>query len=385
MPSEKELLKILAKESVDSSSWAQGDPKVAEDALYLAESRMRGAAIPQVDGTIRSFHVTDAPDPVVDILEGKADFYERKGDLCGGLYVSSEPTFWEGRSERKWDFMQQLPPESMQKLIDAIKEKVKGFWQSRYITPNEYTVATQHLEMARQGYWQVLSIVANQPYNVDIPDLARRLNLAKPFEPFHVPVDFVGRYLEFNTKAAIDAYTELLRKKHKNIEGLTRTDLCDLLRGYGWDGVFTKAGFGTNPELVIWNKDKILTFGDWTRPAGATLGANAGDLTWLIDPLGDSRFEAAVNKGTARGIMFDKLLKERFDFVSKQDLIDIGQILMEIGAGDPVQSIGRFESRLLYNSPQISDNFNDKHFRGLKPKDLDDLEHLVERMLTELT
>lgn len=381
MPSEKELLKILEKESVDSGSWAQEDPKAAEDALYLAESRMRGAAIPQIDGTIRSFHVTDNPAPVVEILEGKADFYERKGDLCGGLYVSSEPNFWEGRSERKWDFMQQLPPESMRTLIDAIAQKIDGFRESGYITPSEYEVAVRDLDQARKGYWQVLSIVANQPYNVNIPDLAKRLGIAKPFEPFHVPVDFVGRYLEFNTKAAIDAYMELLRKKFKTTEGLTRTDLCDLLRDYGFDGVFTKAGFGTNPELVIWNKGKILTFGDWTRETGATLGAALRQPIWFVDPFGESRFEGVVSPDRTRAMILDKLLKQSFDLMSRNDVLELRQILEAIGAGDPDQALWRFESRLLYGAPQITDSNHVKHFRGLRPQDLDQLEKLVEKVL----
>lgn len=384
MATEKQLLKELEKDTVDSASWAQKDANAAEQALYDAESRMRGAAAPQIDGTLRSFHVTDDPARFIDVLEGRAGMHERAGDLCTGLYVSTAPNFWESRSQKQWDFLKTLSPDSVRTLIQAIRERVGDFVRSGYITRNEYENATRVLEQAEGGYLPVLDIVANQPFNINIPDLAKALKIATPFEPIHVPVDFTGRYLEFNTRRAIDAYMELLRKMHGSAEGLTRKDLCDLLKNLGWDGVFTKAGFGTNPELVIWNTDKILTFGDWTRHARTTLGANPKDATWLVDPMGESRVEAVINQDKTRAIIFDKLLKERFDFVNKQDVMDLGLILLNIGAGEPIQSIGRFESRLLYNMPQIRDTFNDRYFRGLKPKDLDDLEHLVEEMLSEL-
>lgn len=384
MPTEKQLLKELEKDTIDSASWAQKDADAAERALYDAESRMRGAAVPQIDGTLRSFHVTDDPSQFIEILEGRAGMHERVGDLCTGLYVSTAPNFWESRSQKQWDFLKTLSPEGVKTLIEAIRKRVGDFVSSGYITRNEYENATRVIKEAEEGYLPVLEIVANQPFNIDIPKLAKTLNIATPFEPIHVPVDFTGRYLEFNTRRAIDAYMELLRKKHGSAEGLTRKDLCDLLGSLGWDGVFTKAGFGTNPELVIWNTGKILAFGDWTRQTGATLGANPKDAIWLVDPLGESRVEAVVNQDKSRAIIFDKLLKQRFDFVTKQDVMDLGLILLNIGAGEPVQSIGRFESRLLYNIPQIRDTFNDRYFRGLKPKDLDDLEHLVEEMLSEM-
>jgi hypothetical protein len=269
-------------------------------------------------------------------------------------------------------------------LIEAIRERVEGFVRSGYITRNEYENATRVIDQAAGGYLPVLDIVANQPYNINIPDLAKALKIATPFEPLHIPVDFTGRYLEFNTRRAIDAYMELLRKKHGSAEGLTRKDLCDMLGSLGWDGVFTKAGFGTNPELVIWNTKKILTFGDWARGTGATLGANPEEATWLVDPAGTSRVEAVVSPDKTRAIIFDKLLKERFDFVNKQDVTDLGLILLSIGAGEPDQSIGRFESRLLYNIPQIRDTYNDRYFRGLRPQDLDDLEQLVAKLLYEI-
>lgn len=385
MPTEKQLLKELEKDTVDSASWAQKDANAAERALYDAESRMRGAALPQIDGTIRSFHVTDDPSRFIDILEGRAGMHERVGDLCTGLYVSTAPDFWESRSHKQWEFLKTLSPDGVRTLIEAIRKRVGEFVSSGYITRNEYENATRVINQAEEGYLPVLEIVANQPFNIDIPKLAKALKIAEPFEPIHVPVDFTGRYLEFNTKRAIDAYMELLRKKNGgSTEGLTRKDLCDLLGSLGWDGVFTKAGFGTNPELVIWNTDKILTFGDWARGAGAALGADRKEATWLVDPAGTSRVEAVVSPDKTRAIIFDKLLKERFDFVNKQDVTDLGLILLSIGAGEPDQSIGRFESRLLYNIPQIRDLYNDRYFRGLRPQDLDDLEKLVEKLLSEI-
>jgi len=294
MPSEKELLKILEKDTVDTSSWMVDDLKEAKYAMERAEGKLYSLATPQVDGTLRSYHVTDDPSKTVEILNSGGDFYAREGDLCGGLYVSTVPHFWEGRSERKWDFMKQLSREDFAKLIQAIRERIGDQIRSQYITVNEYENATGILRQAEEGYWPVLSIVANQPFNIDIPRMAKDLGLATPFEPHYVQVDFVGRYLEFNTSRAIEANEALLLLKHGSLEGLSRLDLCNMLKEYGWDGVFTKAGMGTNPELVIWSGDKILTFGDWVASDGAEM-AGPKSRTVVFDPFGDQRFEADLS------------------------------------------------------------------------------------------
>lgn len=380
MPSEKQLLKILEKDTVDTASWRVDDPKEAKYAMEQAEGKLYSLAAPQVGGTLRSYHVTDDPVKSIEVLRNRGDFYVREGDLCGGLYVSTVPHFWEGRSERKWDFLPQLSKGDRATLYGAVYDRLVEQIASKYITQSEFDRAQDTLALTMTSdRWQILSIVANQPYNIDIPKLAKDMGLAKPFEPHYVPVDFTGRYLEFNTQQAIEANEELLRLRHGSLEGLSRLDLCNMLKDYGWDGVYTKASMGTNPELVIWSGDKILRFGDWSRESSATLGA-ANEPTWISDPLGESRFEALVSPDSTRSMIFDKLLKESFDFVSGQDLIELAEVLEAIGAGEPLQSIGRFESRLLYGMPQIHDAHHGKYFRGLRPKDMDDLEQLIEKL-----
>lgn len=381
MPTEKQLLDDLEKDTVDTSRWTVDDVDQAEVDFHRAESKLFNLATPLRDGVLRSWHVTDDPAKVVDILNGKGEFYEREGDLCGGLYVSAVPHYWEGRSQKKWEWLPKLSREERLVLYDAVRRRLDELGKSGYLTQGEYERGLRDIELAVQyDNYHILDILINQPYNINVIEIVKKLGLAKPFEPPHVPVEFVGRYLEFNTSRAIEANEQLLRKRFGSTEGLTRKDLCDMLRSYGFDGVFTQFGMGTNAELVIWNKDKITSFGDWVRQTDVSMGASAPKPTWFIDPAGESRFEALLAPNKTRAIIFDKLLKERFDFLTHQDIAELDKILESIGFGDHPKSFKRFEWGLLYNTPQIRDGHADKYFRGLRPQDLDHLERLVEEL-----
>ena len=297
MSIEKKALEALEKDTVDTSSWTIDDPKEAKYIMERAEGRLQSLAVPQADGTLRAFHVTDDPGSVIELLKSQGDFYAREGDLCGGLYVSAVPHFWEGRSEKKWDFLGKMSRETRGALYQEIYDRLVDQANSGYITTNEFASAERDMAMAMTGdYWQVLSIVANQPYNINIPKMAKELGLATPFEPHYVQVDFVGRYLEFNTKRAIQASEALLLIRHENLEGLSRLDLCNMLKEYGWDGVFTKASMGTNPELVIWSGEKVIGFGDWARFEGADLSGTRITPIVLCDPVNNPRFEGYISR-----------------------------------------------------------------------------------------
>ena len=333
MPSEKKLLEALDKDTVDTSSWTTENAKDNKYFLEVAEGKLYGLAVPQENGTLRAWHVTDDPDKVVELLRKKGDFYAREGDLCGGLYVSAVPPFWEGRSQKKWAFLPKLSKEARGKLYLAIHEKLVDQINSQYITPNEFENAERVMAQAMTSdFWQVLDIVANQPFNINIPQMAKDLKIAMPFEPHRVPVDFVGRYLEFNTSRAIEAYKELLHLRHGSMEGLTRTDLCDMLKNYGWDGVYTKAGMGTNPELVIWNGDRVMAFGDWEQPSSEMSGGGTRPLV-IVDP-DLPRFEAWVSDTRRLADVEDTERNSRLMLLNVYDVTQLKQLLEGVLAGN---------------------------------------------------
>lgn len=379
MPSEKQLLEILDKDTVDTSRWTVDNPKEAKYLMEVAEGKIYSVAIPQADGTLRAWHVTDDPQKVVDLLKDKGDFYAREGDLCGGLYVSAVPHFWEGRSNRKWEFLPKLSREARGTLYQSIYDRLVDQIKSGYITQSEFDRASDIIAQAMTSdYWQILDIVANQPFNIDIPRMAKTLALATPFEPQQVPVDFVGRYLEFNTKRSIEANEALLLLRHGSLEGLTRLDLCNMLKSYGWDGVFTKASMGTNPELVIWSGDKVVRFGDYAP--GASMGSSKLDdwddkAIWIPG----ERFQALIHPNKKFVLIHDTLMKGVFRDLTIDQVFEMQRMMREILG--PPRTSKRFETRRLYNIPQIYDRSSKSYFRGMGDKDISDLNKLLTEVL----
>lgn len=333
MPSEKKLLEALDRDTVDTSRWMTDNAKDNKYYMELAENKAYGVAVPQENGILRAWHVTDEPEKVVELLKSKGDFYAREGDLCGGLYVSSVPHFWEGRSERKWDFLPKMSREARFQLYDAISERLMEQGKTGYITKSEFERALQSMELARQGdRWQILEIVANQPYNINIPKMAESLGLAKPFKPPYIQVDFVGRYLEFNTQRAIEANEALLLLKYGSTEGLTRLDLCNMLKEYGWDGVYTKAGMGTNPELVIWNGDRIVAFGDYIPKAGLS-GPGIQPIV-LFDPIENPRFEGQISHSRKVANIVDNETQAILSVLTKEKITHLRALVQAMSDKD---------------------------------------------------
>lgn len=378
MPSERQLLEALDKDTVDTSRWITGSAKDKKYFMEMAENKLYGVAVPQEKGILRAWHVTDDPEKVVDLLKTKGDFYAREGDLCGGLYVSSVPHFWEGRSQKKWDFLPKMSREARFQLYDAISEKLVEQGQTGYITKSEFDRALRTMELTRESdRWQILDIVANQPYNINIPKMVEALQLATPFKPPYIQVDFVGRYLEFNTQRAIEANEELLRLQHGSTEGLTRLDLCNMLKGYGWDGVYTKAGMGTNPELVIWNGDRVIAFGDYSTRAELS-----GPV--VTDPEG-SRFEGEKDPFTNLDIIIDRYTGMVVTELGIPDLLELRKAIDRIKAGEVRFTSGRFEIDPMFNKPRIIDLKSDtrESLMYLDPVFLKQLDGLVSKLLAD--
>ncbi len=263
-------LQVLESRTVDTSKFP-GD----RDYTDRAESRMACVAYPYVQanaGGLKAFHVTDDPSLVLGILERGGDLQETRpyGNLCGGLYLSGCPDFWAGRSRKQWDFIETLDPEKQERLRILILAKLAEEIDSGYITSPEYENAINIVqEWRRTGYWHPIVIVAGQPFNVNIQRLAIENGIAQPFSPIYVEVDFRGRYLELMDRgiwtAAEDLASETLGISDAMMQ---REDVCRGLREHGWDGAFTRASMGTDPELVLWNGEAINTFGPEAAAGG---------------------------------------------------------------------------------------------------------------------
>lgn len=248
------ILRNLEKRTVDTSEGP------------VEQMRVICAADPQGDGTLHAWHVTDNPEVVKDVLRRGVDLQEMRpwGDLCGGLYVSACPDIWKARSRKKWDFIEALTPRQARALADLIVQELWEKFDRGYITQWEHERARRDVEhyWLVRGSWNVLALVAGQPWNVNIQELAREGGIADPFRPAVVEVVFTGRYLD----AADGVFEESapLAAEHFGISGAMtdREDVCRWWRAMGWDGAFTRSGMGTYAELVIWNADSIRRFGD---------------------------------------------------------------------------------------------------------------------------
>lgn len=255
----QKILKKLESDTVDTAK------------AWIEDMRVIGAADVLPDNKLRSWHVTDDPENVLRVLEGKTDLQDFTpwGDICGGLYVSGFPQLWRGRSRRKWDFMKTISPEGSQKLARAILLKLKLDREIGRLTQNEYEHGVQDVEQywLKLGNWEVLSILSAQPYTIDIQALAKEQGVAEPFEPALVEVIFDGRYL--NLTRDVQQESAALAEKYLGVkEDLVETvHLCQTWRMLGWDGAFTKSSMSSYPQLVIWTRERILKFGDWTREA----------------------------------------------------------------------------------------------------------------------
>lgn len=253
-----QALKDLEKRTVDSTRFRDGD-----------ESKLMCVAYPNPP-RLEAVHVTDDPGVMAAFLRSGGDLQERRpwGDLCGGLYVSDCPDFWKVRSRRKWDFMESLTPRQARALADLVVEDLWEKADRGYITESEHERGRRSIEhhWLVRGNWHAALSVADQPYNVDFQKLAREGGIADPFKPHYVRVEFTGRYVEMMDREAWEAATLLAQEAFMVSEGMmTREDQCRALRFHGWNGAFTRSHMTTNPELVIWDAERVLRFGDYVR------------------------------------------------------------------------------------------------------------------------
>jgi hypothetical protein len=256
----KRIQKTLAKLEASTVDTSKG---------WIEPTRVIGGAEVLPDNTLVSWHVTDDPEGILRALESRADLQETRptGDLCGGLYVSSFPQIWRSRSRKKWQFAELLSPAAARKLARAVLFELDRDFEGGRLTAEEHERGRHDVEhyWLELGNWKILLNLSSLPYAINIQELAKKEGVAEPFEPALVEVIFEGRYLHATHDVRQDSMTiagEFLKVEEDLVD---RDQVCRVWRELGWDGAFTKAGMGTNPELVIWNMERILKFGPWTK------------------------------------------------------------------------------------------------------------------------
>lgn len=229
-------LRVYRRDPALLEEWVRGvyDTRSDRDLSGIAHSNE--------DGTSRSYHVTDAPDRVLAMVRrGPASFvasYGKKGaraELGPGLYVGN-PAVWSGRSSRKWGFLDRLDDALYDRLAAYLHQEID---RDPRLTERERAYALRAIASREPGF--LVGTLANLPYGIAFwqPSILAPLGITPSALPSILAIDFRGRYAEL---AGSYPPATILRQ----------------LRRMGFGGVFTKAGMGTNAELVIWNRRDIV-------------------------------------------------------------------------------------------------------------------------------
>lgn len=211
----------------------------------------RAAVYDEDVGAVVAWHVTSEPEKVWAAIEDGTDFrltYMGGDSALGpGLYVSGIPEYWVGRSRSRWDFLSGLTAGQTDCLLAGVADELsRGQSRGRY-TRSEIAYATRVLEAAAGGDVGQLPTLAGQPFGLPLAD--RRwlggCGVEKP-PTLALKVAFrPGASLEFAE----------LRARYPDVAQL------DSLAADGFDGVFSRSGINSNPELVVWSGTSLVVLG----------------------------------------------------------------------------------------------------------------------------
>lgn len=239
------------------------------DRKYMQNS-LTNVAIVNDDGTFTAWHVTDDPRPVVHLLEAGGDLAKIAyvgGHLCEGLHVTAVPDLYARHSTRRWSFLKNLSQEGKDALVSELRKVLTENVMTHYITSSEYDRAMTEIMHWQNGLSDYgPRMVGGQPYNVDVPEIAKKAGIAD-YEPADIiKVVFEGRFLDM-TKTEAQEYAADLASAMTGLEpgALMQLHVCDALKANGWDGAFTRSDVSSYPEMAIWNGSKINRFGSWAK------------------------------------------------------------------------------------------------------------------------
>lgn len=235
----------------------------------IQEYQVIGAATP-INGYLVSYHLTDNPDEVVRrIRANNIIAMNPTGDLGGGFYVSSVPQYWRARSRGKWEFATNLNMQQRQRLVDVILSDPRYRKGGGYLADFEVDRLRRDLNgYVTTGDITYLTITDSQPYNVHITEeLTRKAGVPAPREPGLVEVRLKGKFIDGEKLYSSQHYNEILKRANSwasahRPELLKEVDVKNTINAWlssqGYSGLFTKSGFSTNPEMVIWDRKAIV-------------------------------------------------------------------------------------------------------------------------------
>jgi hypothetical protein len=184
-----------------------------------------------------SWHVTNDAESFINAVKTKTVWGDSNDDFGPGAYASAVPQYWAGRATNRWEIMENMSKENRQKIVDLIKA------DPRYQPNNFYLTQWENEHFFRQlNYWLEdgkdyhLITISGQPYNPMFIKLARQIGLEGPRAQI-VAIEFTGKYIDLSDG---NWYS-----KRKEAEAK------------GYDGGYASYGFAYDPQIVIWNLDKI--------------------------------------------------------------------------------------------------------------------------------
>ncbi len=239
-------------------------------AFPIPESLIIGAAIPE-KGFLFAYHVTDDPRGVMQKLKSNIPLCQLNpaGDLGCGFYVSGVPEYWRVRSTMKWEFAKNLTRAQRQSLVTVILSDPNYKKGGGYLADFEVDYLNRDLKrFVETGDVNLLAGTGSQPYNVHITkEIARKAGVPEPKEPGFIKIKLQGKFInaaglysnqEIVNRAkawAVINRPKLLEwNKRVSTQNVVNAWLCSM----GYCGAFTKSGFSTNPEMVIWGRKAII-------------------------------------------------------------------------------------------------------------------------------
>lgn len=253
---------VLKRLTVDTSKYSRANP--------LPESLVIGAAI-AVDGFLYADHVTDDPRGVMQRLKSNIKLCQMnlEGDLGCGLYVSGVPEYWRVRSTMKWEFAKNLTRAQRQSLVNVILSDPNYKKGGGYLADFEVDYLNRDLkQFVETGDVNLLAGTGSQPYNVHITkEIARKAGVPEPKEPGFIKVKLQGKFINAaglysNQEVVNRAKAWAVINRPKLLEWNKRVSTQNVVNAWlcsmGYCGAFTKSGFSTNPEMVIWGRKAII-------------------------------------------------------------------------------------------------------------------------------
>lgn len=334
--------------------------------------------------TYLAYHVTDDPSRVSQVLAQGGDLgaHHRGNGKCGGLYVSLTPHQWRQRSGKRWEFLAEMTRKEKKALSEVLLAELYASKKTGYISKSEYDQAARAIwnwrDEAPHAAADSIRFIAGQPWNMDIVGMARHLKIADPFKPYAVSVVFTGRYLEYTNEAQRHLITlAQLYFKRGELENISEEDLCETLRHYGWDGLYEPSRSGAPGQVLIWNADKIVSFG--APEVSARLSGREGATIHE-----GHRFETGLSPSGQKAIIQEVADHHNmFGPMSSHHVQELRDMLERIRTGLPVEQ-GRFKADLSKDLPEIVDTQIYRRIKTISPDNLAEMIFLLDDLVGQM-